>query len=132
MARKSPCTANEQYNWLMCRPAVDRTLRNPSLFPERMLHSSVMRNVTHVVKRNPYTGVTTTRHILYLHEGPPFCHKAKYAMHVYGGIFAIRITPTGKDVVSTPRSFWCHIFRAELSDVASPIHRLKFDLVFIT
>jgi hypothetical protein len=59
-------------------------------------------------------------------------------MHVHGGIVAnteisyemnLGIPQPDKDVVLPPRSFWYDIFRAELSDVASPIYRLKFDLV---
>lgn len=38
------------------------------------------------------------------------------------------IPQPGKDVGLTP--IWCHIFRAELSDVASPVF-LKFNLVFV-
>ena len=59
--------------------------------------------------------------------------------HVYGGIFSIQkfhdemnlgIPQPGKDVVLTTRSIWCYIFIGELSGSASPISRLKFDLVF--
>ena len=74
-------------------------------------------------------------------------HSAKYAMHVYGGIFEIPnyhigmnlgIPQLGKDVVLTPRSIWYHrsiwiiwlyIFREELSFALS-FYRLKLDPVF--
>jgi hypothetical protein len=64
-------------------------------------------------------------------------HRAKYTIHVCGGIFAIPkyydemnlgIPQPGKDVVLTPRLIWSHFFMWDLTSSAGTPH--KFDLIY--